>query len=95
VLAIMFGANFCYVTPMAYQTNLLVMSAGGYRFSVFVRGGQPLLAIMLAAYALLLPRFYPLCSGRLAVARREALCAPDRPRRQEYESIRTGGPRAT
>lgn len=60
VLAILFGANFCYVTPMAYQTNLLVMSAAGYRFSDFVRGGLPLLAIMLAAYALLLPRFFPL-----------------------------------
>ena len=60
VLAIMFGANFCYVTPMAYQTNLLVMSAAGYRFADFVRGGLPLLAIMLAAYSLLLPRFFPL-----------------------------------
>ncbi len=60
VLAIMFGANFCYVTPMAYQTNLLVMSAGGYRFADFVRGGLPLLLIMLAAYAFLLPRFFPL-----------------------------------
>jgi di/tricarboxylate transporter len=60
VLAIMFGANFCYLTPMAYQTNLLVMSAAGYRFSDFVRGGLPLLAIMLAAYAYLLPRFFPL-----------------------------------
>ena len=60
VLAIMFGANFCYVTPMAYQTNLLVMSAGGYRFSDFVRGGLPLLALMLVSYALLLPRFFPL-----------------------------------
>ncbi len=60
VLAIMFGANFCYVTPMAYQTNLLVMSAAGYRFADFVRGGLPLLVIMLTAYALLLPRFFPL-----------------------------------
>ncbi len=60
VLAIMFGANFCYVTPMAYQTNLLVMSAGGYRFSDFVRGGLPLLVIMLIAYAILLPMFFPL-----------------------------------
>lgn len=59
VLAIMFGANFCYVTPMAYQTNLLVMSAAGYRFGDFVRGGLPLLAIMLASYSLLLPRFFP------------------------------------
>ncbi|MGH8737121.1 MAG: SLC13 family permease [Burkholderiales bacterium] len=60
VLAIMFGANFCYVTPMAYQTNLLVMSAGGYRFSDFLRGGLPLLLLMLASYSLLLPRFFPL-----------------------------------
>jgi di/tricarboxylate transporter len=60
VLAILFGANLCYVTPMAYQTNLLVMSAAGYRFADFVRGGLPLLGIMLAAYALLLPRFFPL-----------------------------------
>ena len=60
LLAIMFGANFCYVTPMAYQTNLLVMSAGGYRFSDFMRGGLPLLVLMLVSYSLLLPRFFPL-----------------------------------
>lgn len=60
VLAIMFGANFAYVTPMAYQTNLLVMSAAGYRFADFVRGGLPLLLIMLICYSLLLPRFFPL-----------------------------------
>ena len=60
VLAILFGANFCYATPMAYQTNLLVMSAGAYRFSDFVKAGVPLTALMLVSYALLLPRFFPL-----------------------------------
>lgn len=60
VLAILFGANFCYATPMAYQTNLMVMSAGGYRFSDFVRGGVPLTLLMLVCYAFLLPRFFPL-----------------------------------
>lgn len=60
VLAILFGANFCYATPMAYQTNLMVMSAGGYRFSDFVKAGTPLMIIMLTSYALLLPRFFPL-----------------------------------
>lgn len=60
VLAILFGANFCYATPMAYQTNLMVMSAGSYRFSDFVRAGVPLTALMLVSYALLLPRFFPL-----------------------------------
>lgn len=60
VLAILFGANLCYVTPMGYQTNLLVMSAAGYRFSDFVRGGLPLLVIMWACLSLLVPHFFPL-----------------------------------
>lgn len=60
VLAILFGANFCYATPMAYQTNLMVMSAGGYRFADFVKAGVPLTALMLVSYAMLLPRFFPL-----------------------------------
>ena len=42
VLAVLFGANMSYLTPIGYQTNLLVMSAGGYRFSDFFRVGLPL-----------------------------------------------------
>ena len=60
VLAILFGANLCYVTPMAYQTNLLVMSAASYRFSDFVRAGVPLMLIMWVSLSLLVPRFFPL-----------------------------------
>ncbi len=60
VLAVLFGANFSYATPMGYQTNLLVMSAAGYRFSDFLKGGVPLLLIMWAAYSVLLPIFFPL-----------------------------------
>jgi di/tricarboxylate transporter len=43
---------------MAYP-HLLVMSAAGYRFSDFMRGGLPLLALMLVSYSLLLPRVFP------------------------------------
>jgi len=60
VLAILFGANFCYATPMAYQTNLMIMNAAGYRFSDFLRAGVPLTLLMLISYAFLLPRFFPL-----------------------------------
>ena len=42
VLAVLFGANLSFVTPMAYQTNLLLMNAGGYKFGDFVRVGLPL-----------------------------------------------------
>ena len=46
VLAVLFGANMSYATPMGYQTNLLIFSAGGYKFSDFLRVGIPLTLIM-------------------------------------------------
>jgi di/tricarboxylate transporter len=46
VLAVLFGANLSYATPMAYKTNLLVMSAGNYTFSDFLRVGVPLTILM-------------------------------------------------
>ncbi len=46
VLAVLFGANMSYLTPIGYQTNLLVMGAGGYRFSDFFRAGLPLQLIL-------------------------------------------------
>ena len=42
VLAVLFGANMSFLTPIGYQTNLLVMGAGGYQFSDFLRAGLPL-----------------------------------------------------
>lgn len=46
VLAVMFGANMSYMTPFGYQTNMMVMNAGGYRFTDFVRLGFPLQLFM-------------------------------------------------
>jgi di/tricarboxylate transporter len=46
VLAVLFGANLSFMTPMGYQTNLLVLNDGGYRFSDFLRVGIPLTIIM-------------------------------------------------
>jgi di/tricarboxylate transporter len=46
VLGVLFGANLSFATPMAYQTNLLLMNAGGYTFGDFVRVGVPLMIIM-------------------------------------------------
>ncbi len=60
VLAVLFGANMSFVTPFGYQTNLLIMSAGGYRFTDFVRAGLPLAIIMWAGFSLVLPLFYDL-----------------------------------
>ncbi len=45
ILAVLFGANMSYATPIGYQTNLLIYSAGGYKFGDFVRVGIPLTLI--------------------------------------------------
>jgi di/tricarboxylate transporter len=58
VLAVLFGANMSYMTPIGYQTNLLVMSAGGYQFSDFFRAGMPLQVVMWLALSLILPAMY-------------------------------------
>ena len=58
ILAVLFGANLSYATPMAYSTNLLVMNAGGYRFSDFMRVGIPLIIIMWITLSFLLSWIY-------------------------------------
>jgi len=58
VLAVLFGANLSYATPMAYKTNLLVMSAGSYTFSDFLRVGIPLILLIWGLLSWLLPRMY-------------------------------------
>jgi di/tricarboxylate transporter len=58
VLAVLFGANMSYMTPIGYQTNLLVMSAGGYQFSDFFRAGMPLQVVMWLALSFILPAMY-------------------------------------
>lgn len=60
VLAVLFGANLCYATPVAYQTNILIMSAGGYRFIDYVRAGLPLVFLMITTLSLLLVTKYQL-----------------------------------
>lgn len=60
VLAVLFGANMSFATPMAYKTNLLVMNAGGYQFMDFVRVGVPLTILMWLSLTWLLPTLYGL-----------------------------------
>ena len=60
VLAVIFGSNLCFATPLAHKINVLIMSAGGYTFTDFARIGVPLLIIMWLAYSWILPAIYGL-----------------------------------
>jgi di/tricarboxylate transporter len=60
ILAVLFGANMSFATPYGYQTNLLILSAGGYKFTDFLRVGIPLTIIMWVGFSLILPMLYDL-----------------------------------
>lgn len=54
VLAVLFGCNLCYATPVAYQTNMMIMSEGEYQFKDYMRTGVPLVALMIVTLSTLL-----------------------------------------
>ena len=60
ILAVLFGANMSFATPYGYQTNLLILSAGGYTFTDFLRVGIPLTIVMWVGFSFVLPFLYPL-----------------------------------
>lgn len=60
VVCLIFAANSSFATPIGYQTNLIVMGPGHYRFSDFVRAGVPLSLILWLTFSLLAPWYYGL-----------------------------------
>ncbi len=59
-IAVVFAANAGLATPIGYQTNLLVMGPGHYRFIDFVRAGLPLIGALWVAFTLFMPIYYGL-----------------------------------
>ena len=59
-VAVVFAANCSFASPLGYQTNLLVMSPGGYRFRDFVRVGLPLIAVMWLVFTFVAPWYFDL-----------------------------------
>ena len=60
VITIILAANCSFATPYGYQTNLLVMAAGNYRFKHFIIGGVPLTIICWLSFSLFAPWYYNL-----------------------------------
>ena len=59
VMTILLGASLSFLTPIGYQTNLLVYGPGGYRFADYLRAGGPLTLIYIVLGTLLIPFFFP------------------------------------
>lgn len=60
VYGLIFALNCSFATPIAYQTNLIVMGPGNYSFRDFVRGGLPLIILLWVAYSLFAPFYFTL-----------------------------------
>jgi di/tricarboxylate transporter len=57
-LAVVFGASCSFATPIGYQTNLLVMGPGHYRFMDFAVAGLPLVILLWLAFSMFVPWYY-------------------------------------
>jgi di/tricarboxylate transporter len=60
VIAIMMGASLSFLSPLGYQTNLMVYGLGGYRFTDFARIGIPLNLVTVTLSLILIPIMFPL-----------------------------------
>lgn len=57
-LTVIYGANCPFATPIAYQTNLLVMTPGHYKFSDYARVGGPLVILIWIIYTFAAPIYF-------------------------------------
>ncbi|WP_436640979.1 SLC13 family permease [Microbaculum sp. FT89] len=60
IVTVILAANCSFATPIGYQTNLLVMAPGHYRFADFLKVGVPLVVLIWLAFSLLAPWYYNL-----------------------------------
>jgi len=60
LMAVLVGANMCFLTPVSHQVNAMVMGPGDYRYTDFFKIGLPLTLMLCAVAIVLIPIFWPL-----------------------------------
>jgi di/tricarboxylate transporter len=58
VFTVAFAASSSFITPIGYQTNLMVYGPGGYKFSDYIRVGLPLSLILFISAILIIPKLW-------------------------------------
>ncbi|MBC8267460.1 MAG: SLC13 family permease [Rhodospirillaceae bacterium] len=59
-IAVVFAANCAIATPIGYQTSILVMGPGHYRFGDYFRAGAPLIVLLWIVFSLFAPWYFGL-----------------------------------
>lgn len=59
-VTVVFAANCSFASPIGYQTNLLIMGPGQYRFRDFIKAGVPLVVIIWITYTIVAKYYFGL-----------------------------------
>ncbi|KKD61349.1 potassium transporter TrkA [Grimontia sp. AD028] len=59
IMAVAYAASACFISPYGYQTNLMVMNAGGYSFKDFIRVGWKVSLSYIVVALLAIPLIFP------------------------------------
>jgi len=59
VMAISLAASLSFLSPIGYQTNLMVMGPGGYQPRDYLRVGWPLALLIGVVAMILIPVVWP------------------------------------
>ena len=59
IFSICFAASASFITPIGYQTNLMVYGPGGYKFTDYIKRGLPLAIILWIIATIFIPIFWP------------------------------------
>lgn len=59
-LAIAYAASAAFLTPIGYQTNLIIYGPGGYKFRDFMKVGLPVTLVYLSTVFIVIRLLYPI-----------------------------------